>query len=43
MDQQNDYEGYWDDRPIADFPEHEFLRSGYVIVPDLPAAEAVSP
>jgi hypothetical protein len=42
MDQQNDYEGYWDDRPLAQFPTHSFLQSGIVIAPDLAAAEAAA-
>ncbi len=43
MDQQNDYEGYWDKRPIARFPRHYFLQSGYLIAADLAAAEASGP
>jgi hypothetical protein len=42
MDQQNDYEGYWDKRSIAAFPEHAFLQSGIVITRSLSAAEAVT-
>jgi hypothetical protein len=43
MDQQNDYEGYWDDRPRSDFPAHTFVRSGLLIAPTLAAAEAAAP
>ena len=43
MDQQNDYEGYWDKRPIADFPTHSFVRSGMVITPTLATAKTVAP
>jgi hypothetical protein len=43
MDQQNDYEGYWDDRPRSQFPTHSFLRSGLLIAPSLAAAEAAAP
>ena len=42
MDQQNDYEGYWDQRPLSRFPSHTFIRSGVVIASDLAAVEAAS-
>ena len=43
MDQQNDYEGYWDKRPIAQFPTHAFLQSGYVIANNLTAVQTLTP
>jgi hypothetical protein len=43
MDQQNDYEGYWDRRPRSTFPTHSFLRSGLLIAPSLAATEAAAP
>lgn len=43
LDQQNDYEGYWDDRPRSRFPTHAFLRSGLLIAPSLAAAKAAAP
>jgi hypothetical protein len=43
MDQQNDYEGYWNRRPRSRFPSHTFLQSGLLIAPTLLTAKAAAP
>ena len=42
-DQMNHYEGYWDGRPVAQFPSADLQRMGYVIAPDLGTAESAYP
>jgi hypothetical protein len=42
-DQMNHYEGYWDERPVSQFPTANLQRRGYVIAPDLATAEATFP
>jgi hypothetical protein len=43
MDQQNDYEGYWDNRPRSRFPSHTFLASGLLIARSIAAAQSAAP
>lgn len=42
-DQMNVYAGFWDQRPLSQFPANQLLRRGYVIAPDLATAQASFP